>query len=188
VRGDDPLHYICLMRLEKLLCGISLIAAVSSVACSNNTPAPVVQTEHAPPVLASVVRMNDPKASAQLVSGFYAVENNTWRWTAQKFSVHLPTPTGGAQKGGTLMMSFTVLDSMIHQLKDITLTATIGPVVLKSEKYDVGGAYVFSADVPATLLSAESTQVNFTLDKSIRPPGDGRDLGVIATFVALADK
>jgi hypothetical protein len=181
------------MRIEKILSGLLIIAAVSSVGCGKSTAPEAAKSEQQSPSpasnLASVVRMNDPSASAQLVSGFWGLENNAWRWTARKFSVQLPTPAEGATKGGTLTMSFTLPDSEIHELKDITLSAAIGGAELKSEKYTAGGSYTFTADVPAgSLLSAKTVQVDFSLDKSSRPPGDKRDLGVIAGTVALAGK
>ena len=35
------------------------------------------------PRMLSTVRMSDAKATAQLLSGFYAIENNSWRWTGR---------------------------------------------------------------------------------------------------------
>src|SRR5216684_391037 len=45
----------------------------------------------------SIVVMSDPRSSGQIVNGFYGIENQSWRWTAGKFSVLLRPPGSGAQ-------------------------------------------------------------------------------------------
>jgi hypothetical protein len=140
------------------------------------------------PSLFSSVAMNDPNAGAQLLSGFYPVENNAWRWTAGTFSVLLRTPPTAAQRGATLSLGFTLPDAVIGKLKDNGITASINGTALKSEKYDAAGSYVFSADVPASTLAAESVKVDFALDKSLPPGVDKRELGIIATSVGISPK
>ncbi len=140
------------------------------------------------PRILSTVQMNDPHAAAQLTSGFYAIENNMWRWTAGKFSVQLRTPPA-ASNGATLALSFTIPDVVIQKLKTITITASIAGMDLKSQPYDTAGPYTFNADVPASLLTGESVNVDFTVDKTMRPDGgDKRDLAIIANSVSLSPK
>jgi hypothetical protein len=111
--------------------------------------------------------MNDSKAAAQLLSGFYSVENNSWRWTAGKFSVRLRTPPGAAQSGAALSFSFTIPDATIQKLKSLALSASINGMALKSATYNAPGANVFSADIPAPMLAAESVTVDFALANSV---------------------
>jgi hypothetical protein len=138
--------------------------------------------------LLSNVAMNDPNAGAQLLSGFYAVENNVWRWTAGTFSVLLKTPPAAGQRGATLTVSLSIPDGVIQKLKGNGITASINGTVLKSEKYDTPGSYVFSADVLASMLTADSVRVDFTVDKTMRPDGDKRDLGIIANSVGISTR
>ena len=43
---------------------------------------------HRPPTKRlSVLQMSDPNAVGQLMSGFYPLEANSWRWTARQFSI-----------------------------------------------------------------------------------------------------
>jgi hypothetical protein len=133
--------------------------------------------------------MSDPKTSAQLVSGFYSLENNNaWRWTAGNFSVRLGTPPGAGQSGASLSFSFSVPEAAIRKSKSVALSASINGMALKSMTYNAPGPYVFSADVPASALGGDSVKVDFALDKTMRPVGDARDLGVIAISVGLAGK
>jgi hypothetical protein len=168
---------------------LALLLALTIAACTGKHSRVTVQNEEPDtgPRMASTVQMNDPHAAAQLLSGFYAVENNMWRWTAGKFSVQLRTPLA-AQNGATLTLSFTIPDVIVQKLKNIRVTASINGMELKSQQYDTAGPYTLSADVPAALLTGESVKADFTVDKTMRPDGDARDLGLIANSVAISPK
>jgi hypothetical protein len=173
-------------RLRLLVC---LLLTLTGVACKGKPSRVTVQNEEpdAGPRLLSTIQMNDPKAAAQLTAGFYAVENNMWRWTAGKFSVQLRTPPA-APNGATLTLSFTVPEVIVQKLKTIRLTASIAGMELKSQAYDTPGPYTFSADVPASLLTGESVTVDFAVDKTMRPDGDKRDLAIIANSIGISAK
>jgi hypothetical protein len=167
----------------------ALLLALTMAACTGKRNGVTGQNEpdsRAP--LLSNVAVNDPNAGAQLLSGFYAVENNAWRWTAGTFSVLLKTPPGAGQRGATLTVSLSIPDGVIQKLKDDGITASINGTALKSEKYNMPGPYVFSADVPAAMLTADSVKVDFTVDRTMRPDGDKRDLGIIANSVNITSK
>ena len=166
-----------------------LLLALTGVACTGKHGRVTVQNEEPDtgPRMASNVQMNDPHATAQLLSGFYAVENNMWRWTAGKFSVQLRTPLA-TQNGATLTLSLTIPDVIVQKLKSIRVTASINGTELKSQQYDTAGPYTLNADVPASLLKGESIKVDFAVDKTMRPDGDARDLGIIANSVAITPK
>jgi hypothetical protein len=167
-----------------------LLLTFTGLACKGKHSRVTVQNEEPDtgPRLASTVLMNDPHAAAQLLSGFYAVENNMWRWTAGKFSVQLRTPPA-APSGATLALSFTIPDVILQKLKNIRVSAAINGMELKSQEYDTPGPYTFSAEVPASLLTGESVKVDFTVDKTMRPDGgDKRDLAIIANSVGISPK
>jgi hypothetical protein len=169
---------------------LTLFLTLAGGACTGKHDRVTVQNEEegsAPP-LASTVAMNDSRAAAQLLSGFYSIENNSWRWTAGKFSVRLRTPPGAGQSGAALSFSFTIPDTTMRKLKSMTLAASVGGMALKSAAYNAPGAQVFSADVPASMLAADSIKVDFALDKTLQPEGDKRELGVIANSVGLVGK
>ena len=152
---------------------------------------PAVKNEEAQPVaqILSSFKMGDEAAQAQLLKGFYVVENNSWRWTAGSFTVLLKPPMASAQKGGTLTLSFSVADIVIKKLKTVTLTASIGTTKLKPQTYSQAGSATYTVDVPADLLAKETVTIDFELDHYL-PPGsvDLRELGLIATAVGLEPK
>src|SRR5580658_9158243 len=123
-----------------------LLLTLTGAACKGKHSRVTVQNEEpaAGPRLASTLPMNDPHAATQLLSGFYAVENNVWRWTAGKFSVQLRTPPA-APNGATLALSFTIPDVIIQKLQKIRITASINGMELKSQAYDTAGPYTFNA-------------------------------------------
>jgi hypothetical protein len=155
----------------------------SRLAVENEEPA------EATPRMAAVLKMSDPAAPAQLVKGIYGLEGGAWRWTAGHFSILLRSPLSAAQHGATLTFGFTVPEVVTQKLGPVALTASVGATKLKSETYAKSGAYTYTADVPAELLTKDSVTVDFALDKSI-PAGtmDQRELGVIATSVGLESK
>jgi hypothetical protein len=139
--------------------------------------------------LAAGVRMGDPKAARQLVSGFHDIEDNAWRWTSRQFSIELATPSGAAQKGATLAFEFTVPQPVIDQLKSVTVTGSVDGNLIPPETYTQAGTYTYQRDVPPALCAREVVRVSFELDKAI-PPGaaDLRELGVVALSAGLKSK
>jgi hypothetical protein len=176
-------------RLRSHVLPAVLLLAIAGVSCTGKRSGVTVENEEqAAPRVASVIRMNDPSSSAQLLSGFYPIENNSWRWTAGKFSALLRTPPGAAQSGATLTMAFVVPEIVIRKVGNVTLRASIGGTALKPETWTAAGTYEYSADVPPSMLAPESVKVDFALDKSLPPDVDRRELGIIVTSVGLASK
>ena len=178
-------------RSLRNFCGIFFILAIAfaATACKGKRDRVTVQNEEdTTPQMASLVRMNDPKATAQMLSGFYALENNSWRWTSGKFSVLLRTPAGAAGAGGVVTFAFSLPDIAIQKLKSVAITASVNGMNLKTADYDKPGANVFTADVPPALLTGESVKVDFALDKTIPQDVDKRILGVVATSVGISSK
>jgi hypothetical protein len=139
--------------------------------------------------LQSTVNMGDPRVAGQLVDGFYGVEAGAWRWTAKQFSVKLKSPEGAVQKGAILRFVLTVPPPVIEKSGSVTLTASVEGQTLAPETYSAAGQYTYQRDVPASLVGGADTMVSFQLDKSMSPGGmDKRDLGIVATTVALKSK
>ena len=175
-------------RRSLTIAAATLFALSLNLACSGKHSTTVQNDEGEPSAatpLVSALKMNDPSAKAQLVKGFYPLEAGAWRWTAGNFSVTLKTPPGAAQKGATLTLVVTVADALLKQAHSQTLAASIGPTALKSEKYVDAGAHTFTADIPATALTGDTVTIDFSLDNSIPPGVDRRELGVIVTSVGI---
>lgn len=168
---------------------VAFALALSAAGCTGKHN--VIENEEpstsAPRVL-STVRMGDPAASSQLLSGFYAIENNAWRWTAGAFSILLQTPPGATQNGAVLNFALTIPDVITRQLGGVKLTASIGGKTLKTEDYKAPGVYTFKADVPSAMFTGDATRVDFTVDKTLPPGIDKRQLGIIAGSAGLVQK
>jgi hypothetical protein len=178
-----------LMRRTLLAAALAALLCLAPAGCRSRRKVNVQQTEEEAPSLASMVHVADPKVSAQLVNGFYGVEQNAWRWTAGKFSVLLRPPRGAAQKGATLQLKFAVPDPIIAKLKAISLAASIGGKPLSPETYTQPGEFTYSRDVAADLLTGEAVKVDFALDKTLPPAnGDQRELGVVVSVVGFEAK
>lgn len=138
--------------------------------------------------LASNVPLGDPSFAGQLVKGFYAIENQSWRWTAGDFSVRLAIPDGAREKGALLRLKFSVPKPVLDQHSSFVLTAKVGETQSTS-KYSKPGDYVFDLDIQPAALSGDSVLAEFRIDKPFRPGGtDVRVLGVVALSIELSVK
>lgn len=172
-------------RRHVLIASVSLCAA----ACRRPQPDLSAYTEEEPPHLSSVIQVADPVESRQLLSGWYPVEGNAWRWTARNFSAVLRPPPGSPSLGALLEFSFTVPEVTIRTLKFITISASLPGLRLSPGTYLQPGDFVYARDIPPGTLSGDSVRVDFTLDKAILPSqADGRELGVIARSLSLETK
>lgn len=131
----------------------------------------------------------EPQAAPQLVSGWYEGAPKLWRWTAKRFAALLGTPPGAARNGGVLKLNFALPEVLLSQLKAVTLSASVGGTILEPETYRRPGEAVYAREVPANVLTGDSTRVDFWVDKAFVPGNaDKRELGVIAIRLALESK
>jgi hypothetical protein len=140
--------------------------------------------------LSSVVAVAAPNAQRQLVSGFWGVENNAWRWTKHNFVVLLMPPPGAAQNGATLELRLAVMDSVIARRQSVTLTATVGDTALPPETYTESGNFLYKRDVPAAAFAAgSSVKVAFSTDNFLRAGEvEGRELALVVHSAGLLAK
>ncbi len=174
------------MRRLSLSWATAAMVVLTAGACKREQRAIERATVEESPELAAAVHVADPKTSFQLLKGFYALEGNTWRWTARTFSVVLRAPAGARDKGATLRLKVNVPEPIASKLGALTLSAQIGGVSLDPETFPRAGDYEYARHVPPAAFKAESVTVDFALDKAL-PPGDvdQRELGIIVTTVGL---
>ncbi len=178
-----------LIRSAPCACACAALTLVLlPVGCSRKPKAqPQVHViEEDKSALATVVHVADPRTSSQLLSGFYDVEQGSWRWTGKKFSVVLAIPENVAQKQISLVFKMAVPEPVIQKLKSVTLTASVNGVALAPEIYRRPGEYVFTREVSAKALGGASAQIDFVLDKALPAgPNDSRELGLVATSIGF---
>jgi hypothetical protein len=169
--------------------GVALAALLwAPVACKQKRPAAATSAVEAKRI-ASTVQMGDPRAAGQLISGFYDIEENAWRWTGKQFVVELGTPLGAAGRGATLQLQFTIPQVVIEKNGSVTLSASVDGNVLPPETFTTAGEHTYKRDVPAGLFGGDSVKASFELDKAMPPAGgDQRVLGIVANSAALIRK
>lgn len=171
------------MRILMVVVALSL--AIVPAGCRRHRRVTVETVEEAP-ALASVVATADPHIVKQLISGFYGVEQNSWRWTAPRFSVLLRPPRTAAKNGAVLQLKFTIPDVAFPRLKGVSLSAYVNGTALTPESYQQAGQFIYSREIPANLLTGDVARVDFSLDKTIPPTAaDRRELGVVVSVVGF---
>jgi hypothetical protein len=178
-----------LMQHSNLTVFLTCALALAPLSCKKTRTVHVEQTEEEAPKLASVVHVNDPKVEPQLVSGFYSIEGNAWRWTGKQFVVVLRVPTGAAQRGAALDLALTVPQISIDKLQSVTLSATADGHPLPPETYTQSGQFEYKRDIGPAALTNSSVRLEFHLDKAMPPAnGDMRELGLIVRSVGVEAK
>lgn len=138
------------------------------------------------PTAVSTIDIADPKQSIQLLSGFYAVEMNKWRWAQKKFSVALKPPPGSEHKGAKLILKIYLPPIQTQLLGAITLHANVDGTPLEVRTFTQPGAYTYSAAVPASALDSNMVTANFDLDKAVTTlKNDPREMGTVVTGVGF---
>jgi hypothetical protein len=177
--------------MRRLTAAFLFISLIALCACKRSPEKVLLRatTEETAPPLATVVHTADPQASAQLIAGFYDVEQNSWRWTRRKFAVNLRSPVDSNRNGATLVLKFVIPDPVIARLKTVTLSASVAGFALAPETYTASGSQTYSREVPGKALTTGAVKVEFALDKALPPgPSEQRELGVVANSIALEPK
>jgi hypothetical protein len=165
------------------------LALCACAGCDVGAPNLAGRTEEEPPRPAAEIQVADPRATPQLVSGWYRVEEGAWRWTARKFAAVLRPPIGAARTGAILKLNFTLPDVVISRSRSVTLSASVRGTRLAPETYSKPGKSVYTREVPAALLTGHEVRIDFELDKAMMPGnGDRRELGIVADLVGLETK
>jgi hypothetical protein len=137
----------------------------------------------------SVLQVGHPRSAGQLLSGFYKIEENAWRWTMGKFSVALQPPPGAARDGATLQLRFSIPDAIIARRGPITLSAAVGSTQLDPEAFSKPGECLYTRPVPADALKYGPVKVSFALDRFLKAGEvEARELGIVVTSVGLLSK
>ncbi|MBL8173100.1 MAG: hypothetical protein JNK48_00435 [Bryobacterales bacterium] len=131
----------------------------------------------------------DEAFAPQLLSGFYHIEEHSWRWTKPSFAVALKPPRK-APLGAVLILEYSLPQPALDRLKEVTIAATVDGVPLPAEKCTRTGLLEMRRDIPAVALSGKSgVKVEFHVSPHIpATPDDKRDLGLIVHSVGLVKK
>jgi hypothetical protein len=169
---------------------ISLVAALCAVtlACREKTLSRMEATIEEARPLTSAIRFSEQPRGDQLVKGFYELQAGSWRWAAPQFEVLLGAPPGAPERGAGVVLEFNLPDPSIASLKQVTVAAKVNNVPLPPETYTTSGTHEYRRDAPPSAFIAPDVIVEFSVDKFLTPPGDGRNLALVVTAVALEPK
>jgi hypothetical protein len=159
-----------------------------TLACKRPDPIRLQPTIEEQTALAPIVRTNDPLTIGQLLRGFYELEVNAWRWAAPKFDVALEAPPNAPKKGAVLFLEFSLPETSIATFKSITIRAEVARTELPPETYTTPGPHEYRRDVPSAAFTRDVVGAEFSVDKFLKPAGDGRELAVIARTIGLEPK
>ena len=135
----------------------------------------------------SSIAMGNPADSSQLLSGFYGIEGNSWRWTARQFVIAFPgCREGQANKPHNLKLDVFVPDGQIQKLGPLTLTAVVNGTELPPETFRAAGVHTFMRAVPEVALQSNIVPVLFSLNRATPPESNaGRELGLVVNSARL---
>jgi hypothetical protein len=174
------------MRYAKIFLAAGLGAI--ALACREKTLSRMEPTIEEARPLTSAIRFSEQPRGDQLVKGFYELQGDSWRWTAPQFEVLLGAPPNAPAQGAHLVLEFNLPDPSIASLKAVTLAAKINNVALPPETYTTSGMHEYRREAPPSAFIAPDVIVEFSVDKFLTPPGDGRNLALVVTAVALEPK
>ncbi len=87
------------------------------------------------------------------------------------------------------MLRFTIHETIIQNLKSVTIGATADGLALPPQQFINPGQYTYTRDVPAEHLQRDGVLIEFALDHALPPSAaDSRELGVIVNEVGLEVK
>ena len=175
--------------MRRAVCLFLALALWLSLGCPQNQPTMPTETASstADTELLSTVNVADPRASEQLVDGFYWLEQSSWRWTSKRFAVSLPTPPKIPGHPAVLGLRFTIPDVVTDTLGPITLTARVNGHEVTAQRWEQPGMrLLMSVEVPDDVLTEDPTRVEFELDKALDERTSFKyELGIVVLSVSL---
>jgi hypothetical protein len=155
--------------------GSAVVYAVEGGKLRNitRTYAAIVQSQPPPP-LASFIQVGASHFQSQIGDGWYSIEDG-FRWSGKHATVYLAGPTAPGQK---LVVHGFPADV---QTKSGPLRFALTIDGRPQPEHVIDGAHPevqFEYPLPADLVGKPRIEVSFTLDRTIKAPGDERALGL----------
>lgn len=121
--------------------------------------------------------------AAELLEGWYAPEQSSWRWTDVRFSARLNAPPNGRE--AVLSLSFLVHEVLLRD-GPVTLSASLDGVELEPQVFTASGSHRYIRPLPAALLGERAVTARFELSRGISPSAsDPRSLGLVVGWLGF---
>ena len=115
--------------------------------------------------------------SLKLSEGWYELEEDNWRWTAQRFAVELDHAVGRA-----LQFRFFLHEALLREHPVLTLSATFNGVRLPEQPFHTPGPQLYTQAIPEHGQLTGPVRIEFALSHAMPAAEDQRELGVQVTF------
>ncbi len=140
---------------------------------------PAAQLPGAKPLgMLSYLNLGDIRSRAQLVSGWYAIEDGAWRWMAPEAEATL-RPLSGQAVQFELQLFFPP-DFMRRAGSPVTVSVKLNGKPFTKAFYYEPGAHTISRAVPPELLTWPTTRVSISVNPYLPPSAtDQRALGAV---------
>jgi hypothetical protein len=169
-----------LFRFFACICACALL-----VACKRPDPIRLQPTIEESALPESFIEVSDSAHATQLISGFFELSDNSWRWTAPRFAVSVGVPPAMRATGAILTLDFNLPEPVINALKRISIVAKVGEYQTAPEFYNTEGRHEYRRAIPASALTSDLMNISFNVDKSFRPERDGRNLALVVLAAGL---
>jgi hypothetical protein len=131
--------------------------------------------------------VGDLRARPQLLSGWYGVEEGSWRWMAREAEVALAPPADGPLVFE--MQLYLPPGHMARAGGSVTVSILAGGQLLGAHPYTEPGSYSLVEPLPRELVSHPLTKLTIRLNRAVPPgKGDRRELGLVVQRLGLAAK
>ena len=182
VDGDlwEP-HTLPLAGLDEALFFVEAPAGLrvgwGELVLDSNQPAPELPAAK-PPETLSYLHLGDIRSRAQLVSGWYAIEDGAWRWMAPEAEATLhPLPDVAAQFE---LQLFFPPDFMQRAGSPVTVSVALNGKPFTKALYFEPGGHTMAKRVPPELLTSPTTSVSIRVNPYVPPTAtDQRALGAV---------
>lgn len=127
------------------------------------------------------VDAGEPVYASQLGSGWYSIQGKH-RWTARKATVRLGGPTSPAER--LLVETFCPAERVRDGPVRVTVYADglrLGEAMLR----EPNRFYSFEFALPAQLVGRPSVEIAIEVDRTIKPAGEQRELGLVFGRLAI---
>jgi len=180
--NNDPTNYwiFSAAGLLRLLCraGWTVFGSERTGPRSNSDPVHPEADERMFVLLKS--RPRHPGLLVRALHGWYAPENDAWRWTAKIFSLEVVPPADGALS--EFALRFQVPGQLLESQDRVRVTCTIegspaGTITCtRPETLEFRGRF-------PDLSARRAIQLDFHVESSYTPAGDVRELGIIVPLL-----
>ncbi len=113
--------------------------------------------------------------SVKLLEGWHALEQNSFRWTERRFSIEL-------RRAPSARFAALRFDFRLTADGPVTLSATVNGIAVPPATFVQEGEQSYLIEVPREVLSASPIRFDFTVDKSVPPSMDERELALLVPF------